>query len=235
MKTVSEPKPIYLLAGGPGSKRSGPDELLQIMFDEVGIAAPSIAYVGAASDDDPGFFTRLSALFKNSGAGAVTLAATASPRADLIQTSEILEQADLVFITGGDVEAGMSLLHKRSMIPLLRRLYTSGKPFFGLSAGSIILAQSWVRWTDPDDDRTAEAFDCLGFAPILCDMHAESDHWAELQTLLKLQPKGAIGYGIPSNAALRMDPQGRLQPLRGEVVRYQWQGHKVTPLDSLKP
>jgi len=233
MNTEWAPKPMYLFAGGSGSRRSGPDPLLEQLFCDGGQTAPSIAYVGAASDDNPEFFKWLATLFKRSGAGVVKLAATASPRANLVKTRKLIEEADLVFISGGDVEAGMSLLRKRSMIPYLNRLYSTGKPFFGLSAGSIMLAQSWVRWSDPDDDKTAESFDCLGFAPVLCDMHSESDDWVELQALLKLKPKGTIGYGVPSNAALRVHPQGTLTPLRGEVVRFQCQGHEVVRLPPL--
>ena len=193
-----------------------------------------IAYIGAASGDNPDFFKWLSTHFKNSGAGEVTLAAMASVRANPAKTLALLEKADLVFISGGDVEEGMSLLEKRSMIPLLHRLYKAGKPFFGLSAGSIMLAKSWVRWADPDDDRTAKPFNCLGFVPILCDMHAESDDWAELKVLLQLQPEGAIGFGIPSNTALRMHPNGTLTPIGGEIVRFQWQGHEVKKLTPLR-
>ncbi len=227
--------PIYLLAGGPGSRRSGPDPLLQLIFGNTGKTTPSIAYVGAASDDDAGFFKWLSAFFKQSGAGTVTLAATAAPHVNIENTTGILKAADLIFITGGDVEAGMELLHKHTLAPLLRQLYASGKPFFGLSAGSIMLAQSWVRWPDPDDDHSAEAFDCLGFAPILCDMHAESDDWVELKALLRLQAKGTIGYGIPSGAGLRIDPTGIPIALGGDVVRFQWQGREVKALKPLKP
>ena len=226
--------PIYLLAGGPGSRRSGPDPLLQQIFGGTGKAAPSIAYVGAASNDDAGFFKWLSTFFKQSGAGTVTLAATAAPHVNIKKTIEILKEADLIFITGGDVEVGMARLHKHALAPLLHRLYASGKPFFGLSAGSIMLAQSWVRWPDPDDDHSAEAFDCLGFAPILCDMHAESDDWVELKALLGLQAKGTLGYGIPSGAGLRIEPNGTLTALGGKVIRLQQQGNDIKELKPLE-
>ncbi len=62
----------------------------------------------------------------------------------------------------------------------LRELAEQGKPFIGLSAGSIMLARSWVRWPDSDEEGSAEVFPCLGVAPVYCDTHDEEAGWEEL-------------------------------------------------------
>ncbi len=213
--------PIHLLAGGHGQARKGSDPILHGIFAQAGSAAPSIAYVGAASDDDAGFLKWLTTLFKASGSGPVRLAPMAGRNADLDEARRVLETSDLIYVTGGDVEAGMALLHRLRMDALLHRLYRAGRPFFGLSAGSIMLARAWVRWRDPDDDTTAEAFPCLGFARLLCDCHAEEDDWEELHALLRLQPSETIGYGIPSGAALRVAEDGSVQALGKPVFRFE--------------
>jgi peptidase E len=213
--------PLYLLAGGHGQARKGADPILQKVFAQTGCAAPSIAYVGAASDDDAGFLKWLAALFRNSGSGPVKLAPMAGGHADLDEARRVLETSDLIYITGGDVEAGMALLHRLRMDALLHRLYRAGRPFFGLSAGSIMLARAWVRWSDPDDDATAEPFPCLGFARVLCDCHAEADDWEELHALLRLQPGLTVGYGIPSGAALKVAEDGSVQALGRPVCRFE--------------
>ena len=86
--------------------------------------------------------------------------------ADLKRAQKILESADIIFISGGDVAAGMEVLKEKNMVGFLTGLYRQGKPFWGISAGAIMLADRWVRWTDPDDDASAELFPCLGFAGI---------------------------------------------------------------------
>lgn len=235
MKSVVKPQPVYLLAGGHGSRRSGPDPLLQHVFEETGHPQPSVAYIGAASDDDPEFFKWISTAFKQSGAGPIKLAAMASRHDDLGHAADILKTSDCIFISGGDVEAGMTLLQERAMIPLLLDLYKSGKPFFGLSAGSIMLAQSWIRWSDPDDDNTAEPFDCLGIAPVLCDMHAENEEWEELKALLRLQPQGHLGFGLSSGTALQVNPDGSLKAFGGPVIRLKRHANGVESLPNLKP
>lgn len=232
---TSTPAPLFLIAGGPGSRRKGADPLLQQVFGATGKPAPSIAYVGVASEDDAGFLAWLTALFQASGSGPVTLAAMAGRGDDLGQARRVLEAADLVYITGGDVEAGMAHLRRCRMEMFLRRLFQAGKPFFGLSAGSIMLARQWIRWSDPDDDATAEPFDCMGLAPVLCDCHAEADDWVELHALLRHEPEGTTGYGIPSGGALRVDPDGTVAALGKAAVRLTHANGRIRHTGPLPP
>jgi len=198
--------PTWLLAGGPGSSRKHLVELLARALSDSGQDSPSVAYLGSASEDDPGFFKRMADLLQAAGAGAVTLAPTVGKRVRIETTETLLKSADVIFVSGGDVEAGMAVLANHDLIAFLLGLHAAGKAFIGLSAGSIMLAKGWVRWRDHQDDSTAELFPCLGIAPVYCDTHAESDDWEELHALMKLLPAGQTGYGIPSPSALRTIP-----------------------------
>jgi cyanophycinase-like exopeptidase len=213
MNTRGNPAPIYLLAGGPGSRRGDRDPLIMRAIAGSGVAGPSIAYIGAASGDDKSFFKMISGFMRRCGAGNVELAPLAGGRIKLDRTRSILERADMIFISGGDVEEGMEVLEERGMVPFLSELYRGGKPFFGLSAGSIMLAREWIVWDDPNDDSTSSAFPCMGFAPILCDTHAEDEGWEELRALLLISPEGTLGYGIPASAGLCVRPGGELEAL----------------------
>ena len=228
-------KPVYLLAGGRGSRRQTPDPLLQAVFREFGVPSPAIAYVGVASGDDRSFFGMITSMFKEAGAGKVSHALIAPGNADLKKARSILEAADIIFISGGDVEAGMDILREKGLITFLSGLHCQGKPFFGLSAGSIMLAREWIRWRDPDDDATAEIFPCLGIAPAICDTHAEGDDWEELKALLKLEEEGAEGYGLPSGAGIKVFPDGRVEALGGAVPQYLHHGDKVKKAGDIRP
>ncbi|MGA2642648.1 MAG: Type 1 glutamine amidotransferase-like domain-containing protein, partial [Spirochaetia bacterium] len=170
--------PIFLIAGGRNQiRRRGADPLLETVIRQAGVKRPRIAYVGAASGDNPAFRLLIARMLVRAGAGEVTLAPMCARRVDPAKTRRVLEDADLVFISGGDVEAGMKVVEKQGMDSLLKNLHGAGKPFFGVSAGSIMLAKHWVRWHDPGDDASAELFPCLGLAPVLCDTHGEDDGW----------------------------------------------------------
>jgi cyanophycinase len=226
---------IYLLAGGRGSLRTDRDPLLTRVLASCGVPHPSIAYVGAASGDSQPFFSMISGYLRRCGAGRVTLAPLASRRAKPEKARAILESADMVFISGGDVEAGMEALEERQILPFLHELFERGKPFFGSSAGSIMLGRQWVRWEDPDDDATASLFACMGLAPIVCDTHGEAEGWEELRTLLRLTPEGTFAYGIPTGGGLCVCPDGTLEALGAPVHCYAYGGGAAVRRADLPP
>jgi len=232
---MSEIKPVYLLAGGRSANRRANDLLVREAFRESGKKSPSIGYVGTANDDDESFFNRLADMFRENGAGEVKHALLAADNADISRAKYILKHSDIIYISGGDVDTGIKILKEREMVNFLAELYQEGKPFFGLSAGSIMLAKEWVRWRNPDDDTTAEAFPCLGLAPVLCDTHDEEGGWEELKVLLMLEKDGATGYGIATGTALRVFPDGRLEALGGAVHQYVGRSGKIKRISDVMP
>lgn len=233
MKTDAR-QPVYLLAGGPGARRTR-DPALQAALTACGKRKPAVAYIGTASGDDASFLDFIGRRLMEAGAGAVDLAPLAEHHLDLARAKGVIGRADLVFFSGGDVEEGMRQLDAAGMTGSLRELYRGGMPFCGVSAGSIMLAQQWVRWRDPEDDSTAARFDCTGIAPVLCDTHAEGDGWIELKALLHLCPDGTVGYGIPSGLALRVLPDGAVEAFGGAVLAFARRKSEVVRLADLEP
>jgi len=209
---------LFLVAGDPGRRGRGKDPLLEMIFARIGRTRPRVAYVGAASSDNRLFFLWIAALLKKAGAGEVGLVPLASRRADAAAARSLLELADVVFVSGGDVELGMRLVERTGVDALLKGIRAQGRPFIGMSAGSIMLAAQWVRWGDAADEATAAAFPCLGLAPLLCDTHAEKEGWPELRMLLRLTA-APVGYGIPAGGALQVDADGSLAALGRPVQR----------------
>ena len=227
---------LYLIAGGRGLDRPrGPDLLVQAVFRRTGVQRPKVAYVGAASGDNAAFRLLIGSMLEKAGAGRVVLAPLCGRRADPEKAKAVLEAADIAFISGGDVEEGMRIVAERGMIPFLKRLHRRGLPFFGISAGSIMLARRWVRWADPRNDDSAELFSCLGFAPVLCDTHGEGEGWSELRAALALSPIGATGYGIVSGVALVVEADGSIAALGGEVNVFRRRKSGVAQVASLAP
>lgn len=217
---MSRPKPVYLLAGGNWRSPGALLPQFKTILAETGRPRPTVANIGAANGDDAGFFKFAQEWFLRAGAAEVRPVRLAAKRADASQALGILRAADAVFISGGDVDAGMRWLEHHGIVPALRALQRQGTLFFGLSAGSIMLGTRWVRWLDDNDDASAELFDCLGLAPVLCDTHAEEDDWEELQTAVRLLKERGCGYGIPSGGMLRVSPSGALTAFTKPVVRY---------------
>lgn len=209
--------PVLLLAGDPRGARNAYGPILGRFFGLSGKRRPRVGYVGAASGDDPRFVGFMRALLEAGGECDCELAPLAGRKGSAAKAKAVLEASDLVFVGGGDVEEGMRWLSERDAVGLLSRLRGSGVPFFGVSAGAIMLSRKWVRWRDPDDEESAETFDCLGFAEVYCDTHGEADRWAELKALLALVGPGEVGHGIRTGAAVEVGQGGALKVVAGKL------------------
>jgi cyanophycinase-like exopeptidase len=226
---------LFLMAGGSALEHGrGPDPLVQEVFRRAGVQRPRVAYVGAASGDDAASRRFLTALLRRSGAAAVLPAPLSARAADAGKARAVMQGADLVFLSGGDVGEGMKALEERGVIPFLRALFRAGKPFMGISAGSIMLARKWVKWGDAGDEASAALFSCLGFARLLCDTHEEGEQWPELRAALGLSLPGTTGYGIVSGSALAVQ-DGSITALGGEVHVFRRRASGVAQLKSLPP
>lgn len=226
-------KPVFLLAGGRPQGRDSTGQLIGTVLDASGKYSPSIAYTGTASGDDSNFFDRMAGMLKTSGAGTITHAIIAPRNADLDKARDILRAADIIFVGGGDVDSGMRVLEEKNMVAFLQELHEQGKVFFGTSAGSIMLAKEWVRWTDPDDADNAELFTCLDFAPVICDCHDEEGGWQELIAALELKEIDTVGYGLSSGTGIKVYPDGSVEALAEPVHRYIRERDRVKKIANL--
>jgi peptidase E len=226
-------KPVYLIAGR-GDRKSF-KSIIKTILKDTGKTQPTVAYVGVASGDNWPFYLMISAMIKKAEDCQIRRVLIAPKEADLSKAQAVLESADAIFMSGGDVEAGMRVLERKNMAGFLTDLFKRGKVFFGVSAGSIMLAREWVRWRDSEDDSTTELFPCLGIAPIICDTHGEADGWGELKAALKLKAKDTQGYGILSGSCLKVYLDGRTEALNGTVTQFLKRGNSIVKQKELSP
>jgi peptidase E len=230
---VRKKKPIYLLAGGNWRKANALIPVFKNILAETEKKQPKVAYIGAANNDDPSFFKFFESSLGAAGVPKVSQVLLARQRADVKSAQSILGQADAIFVAGGGVDEGMHWLNRHNLVSFMRQLYDNGALFFGLSAGSIMLGEKWVRWRNPDDDSTAELFGCMQIAPIVCDMHAEEDDWEELKVAVKLLGKDGVGYGIPTEGIIRVAGDGTLTALTKNAVCYINNANRVMKSEDL--
>ena len=190
------------MAGGEHGGKGKGDPILSEFIESLESKSPRALYIGAASNDDTYYFSIIEPVLLNSGAKEVHLASFDGTA----HSKKLIASSELIFISGGDVESGMANLEAVKAIPILIELYKNGVPFVGVSAGSIMMGKAWIRWKDPDDNATASLFPCLGFTKFACDAHDEFDDWGELKSAMRISPEGETGYGIPTGAALLVEP-----------------------------
>ena len=141
-----------------------------------------------------------------------------------------LDDADLVFVGGGDPVAGARRLVGAGADVWLRDARERGIPCLGVSAGAIMLAAWWADWPDhpplgaPHDGGALVR--CTGVVPdLVVDCHAEEDDWSELRLvrgLLRDQPASAPQprfVGIPTGQGLIVAPDGSTEDVGGPPFR----------------
>jgi peptidase S51-like protein len=216
-------KPTTLIAGKFGSRHFGTKPYLADAVRLTGQAKPVALYIGAASGDDRHFGSALSTLLKGAGIRKVVWPKLSKgKKKDASATRAALDEADLVFVGGGDVEAGVHALREADLVDDLHGAAKRGVVFAGMSAGAIMLGERWIRWPrEGAGDDEAETFECLGVAPCSLDTHGEGDGWGETQSFATVRARElgakACAYGVPSGAALVIHADGSLVA-RGDAV-----------------
>ena len=217
--------PAIMIAGGRPRDPALMARMVSRVFD--GIEKPAAAYIGTANNDNPAFFQMMKSILKSAGADKVVMVHLAKKNPDIDGAKKILEKADLIFLSGGEVEDGMDWLVKHDLAGFLKKLYQDGKRFLGVSAGVIMMGSHWVHWDKEGDDSTARLFDCLGITPVLFDVHGEDEGWAELKTALVLLGDGARGYALPGGSMISADSHGGLVNLEKEYIVFKNQCGKI--------
>ena len=213
---MSARKATTLIAGKFGSRHFGTKPYLAEALKRTGKNDPVVLYVGAASGDDANFGAALDALVIAAGAGRVVWPKLAGRRKQASQMRQALADADLVFVGGGDVEAGMDSLRDAGLVDDFHAAADRGAVFVGMSAGAIMLGKRWIRWPNENaGDDEAETYECLRIVPFALDTHGEGDAWQEAQSYAAVRArelgKKARAYGVPSGGALVIDDRGRIE------------------------
>jgi cyanophycinase-like exopeptidase len=215
-------KRTTLIAGKFGSRHFGTKPFLGEAIRVTGKEKPLAVYVGAANGDDRGFGTALVDLLKTAGAHKVLWPKLSGKKKDSTRARSALAEADVVFIGGGDVAAGIAVLREADLVRDLRAAARRGAVFAGMSAGAIMLGERWIRWPhEHAGDDEAETYECLGVAPCSLDTHGEGDDWRETRAFAAVRARElgtkVRAYGIPSGGALMISEDGALYA-RGEPV-----------------
>ena len=213
-------KAIYLIPGGRPPDMNRMIEDYRTIYTTLGKPNPKIAYVGTANNDNKIFFKVMKRPLVKAGAREVTMAPIAGKHLDVSSAKRVLAAADCVFLSGGEVEDGIVWLREAGLDTVLTEMYASGVPFFGVSAGCIMMGRNWVHWDVEDDDTTSRLFDCLDFVPFTFDTHCENEDWKELKCALRLMGPGAQGHGLCTGGFYRASSSGDLLSYRNPPAVY---------------
>ncbi|MGC2741595.1 MAG: Type 1 glutamine amidotransferase-like domain-containing protein, partial [Candidatus Angelobacter sp.] len=182
-------KPLYLLADSQlffWKSESG--SLAERVRADLDTSNPKAAYVGASNGDQPEFYSLFQAAMDAMGISDCRAVPSQPSREDIF----FLENADLIVLSGGDVERGWRTFEQNGLKELLPRKRFDGAILMGVSAGAVHLGLGHLS-----NAAQPKPLDMFRFAPFYVGAHDEENDWWDLRALVNLSPSDVRGIGIP--------------------------------------
>lgn len=146
-----------------GRQEQKPIETMEIdkkIIELSGKEHPTMVFIGAASGDNPAYFTAVRNHFENRlGCHTVNLNLTdisQIPQKDEIK--KIIMTADIIYVGGGNVTRLMTALRETGTDKILRDAYNQGIIMSGNSAGGCVWFEYYDNDEDEDFDGTIDTF-----------------------------------------------------------------------------
>lgn len=166
------------------------------------------AYIGASNGDNPDFYSIF--VFAMEGVGISDCRMIPSALSDTDMA--FLNDADIVLLAGGDVEAGWRVFVNNGLSEHIVRKYFEGASLIGISAGAVQLGLCGLA----ADGSLIETFKLV---PFVIGAHEESDNWKTTTELLRLSAPNTTAIGLPTGGGAIYHPDHTVEPLRRPLVK----------------
>jgi peptidase E len=166
------------------------------------------AYIGASNGDNPNFYAIFVSAMKGAGVSDCRMIPSAISEADLA----FLNNADIILLAGGDVEAGWRVFLNNGLSEHIVRRHFEGALLIGISAGAVQLGLCGLA----ADGSLIETFKLV---PYIIGAHEESDNWKTIRALLQLSGPGKTAIGLPFGGGAIYHPDQTLETLRQPLVK----------------
>jgi cyanophycinase len=175
---------------------------------------PKAAYIGASNGDDPNFYAIFVAAMKAAGVSNCRMIPSAISEDDMA----FLNDADIILLAGGDVEAGWSVFLNNGLSEHIVRRYSEGALLIGISAGAVQLGLCGLA----ADGSLIETFKLVSY---IMGAHEESDNWKTTRALLQLSGPGKTAIGLPFGGGAIYHPDQTVEALRKPFVKLSLSNH----------
>ena len=213
-------KPLYLLADSQlFFWKSGGDSLAERIRADLDSGKPSAAYIGASNGDQPEFYSLFEAAMESMEIANCRMVPSQPSREDMM----FLENADLIVLSGGDVELGWQVFEKNGLKELLPRKRFDGAILMGVSAGAVQLGLGCLS-----NSSQPKQIDMFRFAPFYIGAHDEGNDWWDLRALVNLSQSDVRAIGLPAGGGAVYYSDGTLEPLRQPLIEIVKEDAKIS-------
>jgi cyanophycinase len=203
-------KPLYLLADSQlffWKSESG--SLAERVRADLDTSNPKAAYIGASNGDQPEFYSLFQTAMEAMGISNCRSVPSQPAREDI----SFIEDADLILLSGGDVERGWRTFEQNGLRELLPRKRFDGATLMGVSAGAVQLGMGCLSTS-----AQPKQIDMFRFAPFYVGAHDEENDWWDLRALVNLSQGDTRAIGIPAGGGAVYQSDGTLEPIRKHLT-----------------
>lgn len=171
------------------------------------------AYLGASNGDHPDFYEIFVSAMEGAGVFDCRMIPSAVSEADIA----FLNDADIILLAGGDVEAGWRVFLTNGISDHIVRRYFEGASLIGISAGAVQLGLGYLA----ADGSLIETFKLV---PFIIGAYEESNNWKTTIELLRLSGPGTMAIGLPTGGGAIYHPDHTVEALRHPLVELSLMG-----------
>ena len=213
-------KPLYLLADSQLLFwKDGGDSLAERIRGDLDSVKPRAAYIGASNGDQPEFYHLFVGAMESMEISDCRLVPSQPSREDM----SFLENADLIVLSGGEVERGWQMFEQNGLKELLPRKRFDGAILLGVSAGAVQLGLGYLS-----NAAQPRPLDMFRFAPFYVGAHDEQNDWFDLRVLVNLSQSDVRAIGLPAGGGAVYYSDGTLEPLRKPLIEIVKENSKIS-------
>ena len=213
-------KPLYLLADSQlFFGKSDGDSLPERIRQDLDTSNPKAAYIGASNGDQPEFYSLFVAAMEFMGISNSRMVPSQPSREDIL----FVEDADLILLSGGDVERGWQVFEQNGLKDLVPRRRYDGAVLVGVSAGAIQFGLGVLS-----NSAQPKQLHMFRFAPFYVGVHDEKTDWWDLRALVNLSQSDTRAIGIAAGGGAIYYPDGTLEPIRKPLIELLKQNTKIS-------
>ena len=186
---------IIVIGGESGEEMTHMTRIDEHIVSSSGKGQPSVLYISTASGDDHLKICAFTRKYESAGCTVTTLAFFIPPFPDAAHVSRLIEQADIIYVAGGNTRAMLAIWQEFGVTGLLKK--ANGKVLCGVSAGAIC----WFEYGHSDSGGNFALIDGLGLLPGALCPHFSSEagrqaSFVELVQREGIQPAYAVDDGV---------------------------------------
>ena len=172
-----------------------------------GIARPQLLFIPTATMDSPEYVNSIRSTFGERLGCSVDVLRLVSGDTDPEVISEKIQNADVIYVGGGNTKFMLYVWQVRGVDKLLREFVAAGKPVSGLSAGALcwfrVGNSDWPQYEGIPGVLTAR-LDCLGLVDLVLCPHTSGEPFRLNEFRKMMLTETGVGLGLDDCCAIQI-------------------------------